>query len=312
MEDLGSHPAAQRSAPVVDVGVLKHDHRHDDAQQRAVPRHGDLAGVATGQDGGMAGAGHLEGEVAAGVAPTHHEHGSGPQLTWPTVLAGVQLQSLRVQVVGEHGHAGQLPEGSRRQYDAVRAIGVRRSRDREAVAVGGRRDPPNGRAGPHGQVEALRILLEGPRHLVLAGEAPGLAGDAEPRQRVEPVGREQAQGIVLMAPVVADLAGGLEDHVVQPPPSEMVGRGEAGLSGADDHGVEDAVLGSGFRGGGAAAEGGVGAFHDSTVGAAPAAPRRQDRPSRSPASWAGMPMRQRRLAGRGGVLVIGPSPARGR
>ncbi len=87
------------------------------------------------------------------------------------------------------------------------------------------------------------VLLEIGRHLLLAGEGPAVAGERQARQAVVPGGGVEPQGVPLLAPLVSDARGAVEDDERPAEPLEVVAGREAGLAGADDDGLDVAGVG---------------------------------------------------------------------
>ena len=86
--------------------------------------------------------------------------------------------------------------------------------------------------------EPLRVFLEKVRHLVFRREGITRRREAHTRQAVETRRREKPERIPPIAPCVADAWVRVEDDERSSLPREEVSDRQAGLSGADDHGLD--------------------------------------------------------------------------
>ena len=98
--------------------------------------------------------------------------------------------------------------------------------------------PGDGRVGPDRQVEPGGIVLQIVRLLVLGGEGEGVAREGPAGQAVVLGGGEQPQRVPAAPPRVANPRAGVENDKVPVLLRQVVAQRQAGLSGADDDGVD--------------------------------------------------------------------------
>ena len=195
----------------------------------------DLAAVAAGQRRRV-GEGELVRDVGPGVGRPHDEHGPVGELAGTAVLARVQLQDPGVELGSERRDARRTTEGAGRDHDVVAADLAGGGVQQVAVPVPG--EPLDADPEPHRQRVVHGVLLEVVGHLVLARARPRLGRERQPRQRVVPGRRVEPQAVPQPSPVVADALVGVEDEAVAAAPLQVVRRGEAGLAGSDDDGLD--------------------------------------------------------------------------
>ena len=225
----------QRVGPLLQVHGAEHDAREDELGQWRRERYGDLAGIRPAEDGRVGGGG-VVGDVAPRVGGAHDEHRAVRQLRRTPVVAGVKLPDRRVEPVGEGRHPRGAAEGPGRDHDVVRldpdAAGG------HGIPVPAPLQPLHPRAEPHRQVEGRGIRLEVVGELVLGRVRPARCPVGEPGEAVRPGRGEQAEGVPLVPPPVADAGLAVEDDERPTGPLEVVPGGEAGLAGSDDDGLD--------------------------------------------------------------------------
>ena len=126
--------------------------------------------------------------------------------------------------------AGRDDDRTRSEYLSVR-------RDDEPIRVPHERR--DARVQPNRQREVRDIRLQVPRDGVLDGQRVGLAGERQAGQRVVADRGEQAQRVPAPQPRFANLTAAVEYQEVGTRALQVLRRREAGLSGADNDGVEE-------------------------------------------------------------------------
>src|SRR5437867_10215738 len=106
------------------------------------------------------------------------------------------------------------------------------------VAVAHSGNATDADAGANVEAETRRVCLEIVAHLVLRRERPARGGKAQAGQSVVPRGREQAEGVPARTPGFADPLVRVQDHEWPVPRHQVVSEREAGLTAADDHGLD--------------------------------------------------------------------------
>ena len=189
------------------------------------------------------GARQLERDLGARVARPHDEDAAVPELRRVAVLAGVQLDDGRIELLRECRPPGSLPVGHR-DHDVVGLEPPIAGGQDEPVAV--LREPVDLDTGLHGELKPRGVGLQVVRHLVLRGERVARGGEGHPVKPVVAGGREQAQRVPSASPRIADPLVGVEDHEGEFATGQVVAGRETRLAAAHDHGL-DALCRSAHR-----------------------------------------------------------------
>ena len=228
--------ASHRGTPGEDVPPREDDHREDELRPTLLGLERQLAGVPPAQRDpvGLRG---LVGDVRAGVRGTHHQNRSGLEVVGTVVLARVQLADRRVELVAELRDVRRLPEGPGRHDHVVAGDRVVADANLEA-AVGPLFQGVDPGAHPHRQVELQCVALEEGGDLVLLRERPRVGREGHAGQPVVLRRAVEPQGVPVPAPVVADPGVAVQDDAGAALLRQVVRRGQAGLTGSDDHGLD--------------------------------------------------------------------------
>jgi hypothetical protein len=193
------------------------------SHQRHLARSDGEMGLALGRQ--------LLGDLEAGVAAAHDEHGPVGELTGVAVAHAVGLKDGRVEVGCEGWHAWHLKgPGGDDDLVGLNGCAVLKVEPEAAVLVS---DRPDLAAELHGEVVGLRVALEVGDDLVAAGIAVRVAGELEPGKAVVAPRREERERVPARAPRGTDRVGGVEDDEAAVLLGELVAHGQAGLAAAD-------------------------------------------------------------------------------
>ena len=165
-----------------------------------------------------------------------HENRARPQLGRPPVLAGVQLADGGVQLQREVGDVRRTTEGAGRHHHVLRQQGVGADPQRIPTVRGFQ--PVDVDPGPDRQGEPVGVVGKVVGDLVLGRERPARSGEGQARQSVVAGRRVETQGVPVRPPVVAHPQVGVQDDEGSAPPLQVVAGGQAGLTGADDDGLD--------------------------------------------------------------------------
>ena len=205
------------------------------AHPARLQRRRDLTAVATGEDRRVR-LGDLEGDVGPGVAGADDQDRAVPELARPAVLAGVQLQDRRVELVRDRWDVRRAAERAGRDHHVVAAVAAGVGGDDVLLTLA--LDALHPGLQPDGQLEVTGVRLEVVADLVLAREAPLLRGERQAGQAVVLGGRVELERVPLLAPVVADPGARVEDHERAAVTLQVVTGRQARLAGADDDGLD--------------------------------------------------------------------------
>ena len=169
----------------------------------------------------------FDGDLGARVPGSDDEHRPFLEPRGVLVLAGVELDDVWVELIGECGHPGDLV-ASHRYNDIVSLEAPVPRLDHEAGAVS--RQPVYTDAGPMGELEPCRIRGQIVGYLVLGGEHARRTGEGHTGQGVVAGSCEEVERVPAPAPGVADSLIRVQDQEGKLPPGEVVPDREACLS----------------------------------------------------------------------------------
>jgi hypothetical protein len=165
------------------------------------------------------------------LPPPDEQHPAGLQLRRVPVDPRVQLDNVRVEVVGEGRHL-RFTVGTGGYDDARRdEIAGRRS---DVKQIAGLAQPSHPDAVAHRQVVVHGVGLQVVGHLVLGRRQAALRGEAQAGQLAITPRREQPQRVPAVAPGVTDTRMRVEDRELTAALLQLISRDQAGLAAADD------------------------------------------------------------------------------
>jgi hypothetical protein len=158
-----------------------------------------------------------------------------PELGGVPIVAGVELEDARVELMPERRHPRDLV--GCHGHDHVFSLEESLARlHHEAAPVSGQPVYPD--AGSDRKLEPRCVGLEVVAHLVLGRERVTRPREGHSREGVVAGRREEPKRVPPLSPRVADPLVRLEDHEREAPLGEVVSDREASLATADDNGLD--------------------------------------------------------------------------
>ena len=178
----------------------------------------DMPDVAAGQED-VVRLRQVHGDLGPGIARAHEEHSAARKLSGITVFVRVQLHDVGPELASERGYARLLIAGRRDHHLVGLICASGRFHVKATVHLA---ETVDAGARANRQVHVGGIALEVLRHLVLGRKCVFVGREAVAVEAVELRGSEKPERIPPLSPDIADAGGGLQNHMVDAFPLEVM------------------------------------------------------------------------------------------